>query len=214
MKFHFHQKTTLTKWFYLVWYGMVWHGLVWFGLVWFGMVWYGLVWFGMVWYGLVWLERTCETSKVYFPKNWTQVRWLSILRTFQGRGGGSRSWPEVDLEQPGPNWTWPGGYDWKQLIFILEKFSGGWVGWTFDYTVSSGPCSWDYDSETSILSLLLTWTNTWTLTKAWPGPEPDLDLDLELDKNYFHHLQLMKNIEGGGASELHLSLQRTQISLI
>ena len=38
-----------------------------------------LVWFGMV-------EETCKTSKVDFHMVWTQVRQLSILRSFQGGG--------------------------------------------------------------------------------------------------------------------------------
>ena len=47
--------------------------------------------------------------------------------------------------RPGPE---PGGYDLKLLIFSLEKFSGwrwvavgggGWVGGSFDYSVSPGP---------------------------------------------------------------------------
>ena len=94
--------------FGMFWYGLVWFGLVWFGMVWYGLVWYGLVWFGLVWYGLVWLERTCKTSNVDFHMVWTQVRQLSILRTFEGRGGVGGV-KELTLTLPGLNlgltWT-------------------------------------------------------------------------------------------------------------
>ena len=69
--------------------------------------------------------------------------------------------------------------------FSLEKFSGwSWVG-TFDYSVSPGPCFWDYDYETSILILLWTWTLTWTMTKAWPGPDLDLTWTWSLTILYY-----------------------------
>ena len=98
------------------------------------------------------------------------------------------SWPGSDQDL---TWTWPrpglGGYDWKLLIFSLEKFCGRWrwVG-TFDYSVSPGPYFWlwnfnfefvlDWNIDLD-LDLDLTWT--------WPGPGPgawQLSRNLTLNK--------------------------------